>query len=95
MRQTAAKCVPPLLNNNQTQSRLFVCKHLQDHAKKTNFLCYVITRLAMKIQLKGRRHKDISETDIKWQAMLDSIRQREFQECLQYLAAVGDALGPV
>ena len=49
----------------------------------------------MKIQLKGRRHKDISETDIKWQAMLDSIRQREFQECLQYLAAVGDALGPV
>jgi len=55
MRQTAAKCVPPLLNNNQTQRRLSVCKHLQDHAKKTETFFLVITRLAMKIKLKGRR----------------------------------------
>jgi hypothetical protein len=49
----------------------------------------------MKIQLKGRRHENISGTEIRWQAMLDSNRQREFQKCQQYLAVVGDALGPV
>ena len=49
----------------------------------------------MKIRLKGRKHKNISETEVRWQAMLDSIRQREFQKCLQYLTIVGDALGPV
>jgi hypothetical protein len=44
MIQTAAKFVPCLLNDDQQQKQLSVCKNLQDQTRKDrNFLSKVIT----------------------------------------------------
>ncbi|PNF20610.1 hypothetical protein B7P43_G04271 [Cryptotermes secundus] len=96
MRRIAAKFVPRLLQNEQKQHRLEVCRELQQQLQEDpNFLSKVVTgdkNLApcdfflfpkMKIKLKGRRFDTVEEIQAETQTVLNTLTKKGFQDAFE------------
>ncbi|PNF42428.1 hypothetical protein B7P43_G10554 [Cryptotermes secundus] len=96
MRRIAEKFMPRLLQNEQKQHRLEVCRELQQQLQEDpNFLSKVVTgdeNLApcdfylfpkMKLKLKGRRFDTVEEIQAETQTVLNTLTKKDFQDAFE------------
>ena len=92
VRQDASECVLHLLNDDQKQNWLGMCKNLQyQTTKDSSFLSDIFLFQKMKSQLKGRKFQDTVKIQVEFQVVLESIMKWKLHETL---SSSGRGTGP-
>jgi hypothetical protein len=83
MKQTVAKFMPYLLNDDWKQNRLPCARNSNIGPRRSDFFSKVFMFPNMKVQVKRRRVKDITRVEAEWETVLNRTMKREFRRCFQ------------